>query len=71
MTSAYDDIIHLPHHQSLRRKRMPQSARAAQFAPFAALTGYHEAIEEASEKEQYATGIPAKQEPSAEWVPME
>lgn len=42
----YDDIIDLPHHQSSTRKQMPMIKRAAQFAPFAALTGYEEAIEE-------------------------
>ena len=42
----YDDIINLPHHESSVYKRMPMINRAAQFAPFAALTGYEEAIEE-------------------------
>lgn len=42
----YNDIIHLPHHQSLTRSRMPRRDRAAQFAPFAALNGYEAAIEE-------------------------
>ncbi len=42
----YDDIIHLPHHQSKTRKRMSVSDRAAQFAPFAALTGHDEAVKE-------------------------
>ena len=40
----YDDIIDLPHHVSKNHPPMPLSARAAQFAPFAALTGYHAAI---------------------------
>ena len=42
----YDDIIRLPHHQSTERPHMPLHDRAAQFAPFAALSGYEEAIEE-------------------------
>lgn len=42
----YDDIINLPHHESLTRPRMPLIDRAAQFSPFAALTGYDEAINE-------------------------
>lgn len=42
----YDDIINLPHHQSLNRKHMSNYDRAAQFAPFAALTGHSEAIQE-------------------------
>ena len=42
----YDDMIHLPHYQSKTRKRMSVSDRAAQFAPFAALTGHDEAVKE-------------------------
>ena len=42
----YDDIINLPHHESKKYKRMPTINRAAQFTPFAALTGYEDAIEE-------------------------
>ena len=42
----YDDIINLPHHQSTERAHMSLHDRAAQFAPFAALTGHEEAIEE-------------------------
>lgn len=45
-TDQYDDIIHLPHHVSDHRPHMPESDRAAQFAPFAALTGYGAAIKE-------------------------
>lgn len=40
----YDDIIHLPHPISQRHPRMPLLNRAAQFSPFAALTGYEDAI---------------------------
>lgn len=42
----YDDIINLPHHRSTERAHMPLCDRAAQFAPFAALNGYGEAIDE-------------------------
>ena len=42
----YDDIIRLPHHQSSKHPHMPIGDRAAQFAAFAALTGYGDAIEE-------------------------
>ncbi len=46
MPGSYDDIIHLPHPSSSRHPRMSRLARAAQFAPFAALTGYENAIRE-------------------------
>ena len=42
----YDDIIDLPHHQSATRPHMPLLDRAAQFSPFAALTGYETVITE-------------------------
>ena len=42
----YDDIINLPYRKSTRHKQMSIEARAAQFAPFAALTGFDEAVEE-------------------------
>lgn len=46
MSVKYEDIINLPHHVSKTRPQMPMSDRAAQFAPFAALTGYDSAIKE-------------------------
>ena len=46
MNDNYDDIINLPHPVSKNHPQMPMSNRAAQFAPFAALTGYGEAISE-------------------------
>ena len=42
----YDDIINLPHPTSQKRPRMSVQDRAAQFSPFAALTGYDAAIRE-------------------------
>ena len=42
----YEDILNLPHHVSETHPPMSIADRAAQFAPFAALTGYKEAIEE-------------------------
>ena len=42
----YGDILNLPHHVSETHPPMPIADRAAQFAPFAALTGYKESIEE-------------------------
>lgn len=46
ITDRYDDIILLPHHQSKSRPHMSLADRAAQFSPFAALTGYEEAVKE-------------------------
>lgn len=43
--AEYSDIINLPHHVSMRHPQMSLLNRAAQFAPFAALTGYDDAIE--------------------------
>ena len=44
----YDDILSLPHHISKKHAPLPMSSRAAQFLPFAALTGYDEVLREAS-----------------------
>ena len=46
MSDQYDDIINLPHHVSATRPQMSMQDRAAQFSPFAALTGYDAAIKE-------------------------
>ncbi len=46
MTGPYDDIINLPHHVSRTHPKMSSANRAAQFSPFAALTGYDAAIKE-------------------------
>lgn len=46
MTGKYDDIINLPRPVSSKHPPMPMSDRAAQFSPFAALTGYDEAVME-------------------------
>lgn len=45
-SGRYSDIIDLPHHQSIYRPHMTVYNRAAQFAPFAALTGYAEMVED-------------------------
>lgn len=45
--SKYDDIINLPHYELKFHKRMSMSERSAQFAPFAALTGYSDSVKEA------------------------
>ena len=43
---AYDSLINLPHHVSTTRPKMSLLDRAAQFAPFAALNGYDDAVKE-------------------------
>ena len=45
-TDKYDDIINMPHHVSKTHPQMSLKARSAQFAPFAALTGYGDVINE-------------------------
>ena len=44
--SKYEDIIDLPHPEQKKHQRMTLENRAAQFSPFAALTGHNEAIKE-------------------------
>ena len=46
MSGNYDDILHLPHHTSKTHPRMSRLDRAAQFSPFAALTGYEDVVKE-------------------------
>ena len=46
MSGKYDDIIHLPHHVSRKHPRMSNHDRAAQFSPYAALTGFEAKINE-------------------------
>lgn len=46
----YDDMLKMKHHISKNHRQMPQLDRAAQFAPFAALTGYNESIMDASRR---------------------
>ena len=46
----YEDIINLPHHVSKKHSQMSIEARAAQFAPFAALVGYDEAVKNTIKK---------------------
>ena len=50
----YDDIINLPHHVSAKHPKMSMYNRAAQLFPFAVLTGYEKAIEEARKKQDEA-----------------
>jgi len=55
----YDDIINLPHHVSKKHPQMSMWSRAAQFAPFAALTGYDNAISETAKENE--TGYQKKE----------
>lgn len=76
MKDQYDDIITLPHHVSKTRPQMSMVDRAAQFSPFAALTGYDAAIKETgrltdekvnlSEEEKEA--LDRKQQILMEWL---
>ena len=50
--SRYEDIINLLHHVSSVHPHMNMSDRAAQFAPFDALTGFSEAVDETAKKSQ-------------------
>ena len=50
MSGQYDDIINMPHHVSKSRGQMSRRNRAAQFAPFAALTGYEDALDESARR---------------------
>ena len=57
MKGPYDDIIALPHPTSRRHPRMPAADRAAQFAPFAALTGYAAAVKETARETEAFTEL--------------
>ena len=59
----YDDIINLPHHVSKRHPQMSMWKRAAQFAPFAALTGYDNAIKDTAKE----TASSFEKEETEEW----
>lgn len=52
MNNDYSDIINLPHHVSTKHPQMSMWNRAAQFAPFAALTGYDDAIKETAKENE-------------------
>lgn len=58
MNTEYDDIINLPHHVSRIHKPMSQHDRAAQFAPFAALSGYSDQIDDARRRTLALADLP-------------
>ncbi len=51
MNDDYSDIINLPHPVSTRHPQMSMEARAAQFAPFSALTGFEDAIDDTAKQQ--------------------
>ena len=51
MDKRYEKILEMPHHTSATRKPMPLYNRAAQFSPFAALTGYEDIISDTAERQ--------------------
>lgn len=61
----YDDIINLPHYISKTHPQMPLADRAAQFAPFAALSGHSEVIRETERmvEERVAHEMDGEEEP--------
>ena len=69
MTHDYDDIIHLPHHVSKRHPQMSMWNRAAQFAPFAALTGYEDAIQESAKENENLFNADNTDNPEEDWIP--
>ena len=57
----YEDILYLPHHVSGTRRRMSMTDRAAQFSPFAALTGYDAAIRETQRQTECSVELDAEE----------
>ncbi len=53
----YNDIINLPHYVSKKRPQMSMEDRAAQFAPFAALVGFDDGIEETNRQVEQFTDL--------------
>ncbi len=66
-THKYDDIIGMEHHSSPRHQRMSMADRAAQFAPFAALTGYDTMVEETVRITESIQERKGRQEEDGEW----
>ena len=61
MNSYYGDILFLPRHRSNRHPPMPRMGRAAQFAPFAALSGYDDAVHETARLTEAETELDTEQ----------
>jgi len=58
LNDNYDDIINLPHHVSKHHPPMSMMNRAAQFAPFAAVSGHHAALDETARQVEERMGNP-------------
>ena len=56
LNDNYDDIINLPHPVSKHHHPMPMMSRAAQFAPFAAVSGHHAALDETARQVEEKMG---------------
>ncbi len=67
ISHKYDDIIDLPHHVSETRAHMSMTDRAAQFSPFAALTGYGEAVEETARLTQEQKELTEEEKAAISW----
>ena len=65
--NRYDDIIHLAHHVSKTHPQMPLEDRAAQFTPFAALTGHGEAIRATQERVEWRVEHELKSDDEEIW----
>ena len=67
MKHKYDGIINLPHHVSKTHRPMPMHARAAQFAPFAAVSGHRDAISETADatRKEFDTPDTSDDQPEA------
>ena len=62
MDKRYEKILEMEHHTSATRKPMPLYNRAAQFSPFAALTGFEDVISQATEQQIQSFEQPDSQE---------
>ena len=67
MTDQYEDIINLPHPVSKKHPQMSMEERAAQFAPFAALTGHGEAIRATQERVEWRVEHELKSDDEEIW----
>ncbi len=63
----YSDIIDMPHHQSIKHPHMSLHDRAAQFSPFAALTGYEDMVDEEGRLTQDRIEIDEQEREKIDW----